>query len=202
LWGSEFGAIPVGQILLHGAAAHGGLDIFSALRNDTLLPSAACPRPGNEKFGIRLNDSVRVHPSGARRPEAIHDPSRRSKDWRNRQAVAICRKTEDDNHPVLGAGTQGEHGPARIRSTPAGSGASARAPTRSSHSAEVHHCSDTDVCHLRGENIAGPYGVAHSSMSGSQPFPLRRAAWLDAGSSLRAAVDKPGGLRGVEALSG
>ena len=158
--------------------------------------------PAIEKFDIRFDDQVRVHRFGARDTEAIRDPSKPPMDRELRRAVAIRREAENDNHPGFAAGTQGEHGPARIRSTPAGSEAGARAPTRSSHSAEVHHCSDTDVCHLRGEDIAGPCGVAHSSMSGSQPFPLRRAAWLGAGSSLRAAVDKPGGLRGAESLSG
>ena len=101
------GQFPVGQILLHGAAAHGDLDIVPARRNGVSAPCAARPSPGIEKFRIRFDDPVRVHRLGARGTEAIRNPLRRPKYWEIRQAVAIRRETADDNRSDFGAGTQG-----------------------------------------------------------------------------------------------
>ena len=102
---------PVGQILLHGAAAHGGLDIVPARRNGVSAPCAARPSPGIEKFRIRFDDPVRVHRLGTRGIRAIRNPLRRPKDREIRQAVAIRRETADDNRSGFGAGTQAEHDP-------------------------------------------------------------------------------------------
>lgn len=57
-----------------------------------------------------------------------------------RHPVTIRSETEHDNRTSLAAGTQADHGPARFRSTPAGSAAGARAPTRAPDSAEMHDC--------------------------------------------------------------
>ena len=102
------GQFPVGQILLRGAAAHGGLDIVSARRNGVSAPNAARPSPGIEKFRIRFDDPVRVHRLGARGIRAIRNPLRRPKEWEIRQAVTILRETADDNRSGFGAGTQAE----------------------------------------------------------------------------------------------
>ena len=103
------GQFPVGQILLCGAAAHGGLDIVSARRNGVSAPYAARPSPGIEKFRIRFDDPVRVHRLGARGIRAIRNPLRRPKEWEIRQAAAIRRETADDNRSDFGAGIQGEN---------------------------------------------------------------------------------------------
>ena len=104
------GQFPVGQILLRGTPAPGRLEIVAARRNGAFAPCAARPSPGIEKFRIRFDDPVGVHPSRPRGMRAIHDPPRRPKDREIRQAVAILRETADDNHPDFGAGTQAEGG--------------------------------------------------------------------------------------------
>ena len=102
--GGVFGAIPVGRILLHGAAAHGRLDVVSASRNGPSPTYAAYPSPAIEKFDIRFDDPVRVHRFSARGTGAIHALSRHQKNRESVEPLRPAARPKTSTAPTLGPG--------------------------------------------------------------------------------------------------